>query len=362
MKVALIYLGRRGAGGLISPRLASLLRERDHRVSAYVSSYSENETAWRNLNSPHYAFKTYTNWFGALASFWETGELRKLILAIREFAPDVLLFPMFHPWNHFIQQALAHIPSVVFVHDPRPHPDLAGRLYGILEDRSIRQARRCVVMSSVLKPSIVRRGIDEAKVDVVPLGQLWDRSMVDPKDRAGVPTLLFFGRIVPYKGLEVLLDAYILIRKSKDCRLLIVGEGHLGRMRKKVVGHDKVVVVNRWIPEDEIESFFLESDVVVLPYTSATQSGVIPIAAAFEMPVVATSVGGLVEQIEDGVSGWLVPPGDVAALAGALNEVLSDRHQARSRGQALRHRYDNELSWERIIFLLEESMRQACRA
>ncbi len=114
------------------------------------------------------------------------------------------------------------------------------------------------------------------------------------------------------------------VRKNFSCRLVIAGDGDICPYKDKIEQLEDVTLVNRWIGENEIGEFFTHSDLVVLPYSSASQSGVIPIAAAYGLPVIATKVGGLSEQIEDGVSGWLIPPDDVQALTSTIREVLSN--------------------------------------
>lgn len=120
-----------------------------------------------------------------------------------------------------------------------------------------------------------------------------------------------------------------------------------------------VDLVNRWIREDEIAGFFARSDAVVLPYTSASQSGVIPIAAPFALPVIATRTGGLPEQVENGVSGWLVDAGDASALASAMREALLNPVEARRRGEALKNRYETQFGWEQIVRRVEQSLELA---
>jgi glycosyltransferase involved in cell wall biosynthesis len=86
---------------------------------------------------------------------------------------------------------------------------------------------------------------------------------------------------------------------------------------------------------------------------------VIPIAATFGLPVIATRTGGLTEQIEDGVSGWLVPPGDAQALANTITEVLSQPQAARQRGLALKDRYEKQFGWEQVSRRVVESLEKA---
>jgi len=359
MRIAIIYFGRRGAGGIISFELARKLGQ-EHQVSVFRSGMAENPDRWSEANIETIQEYTFHNAVGALLSLVFPAQIHRVVSRIRQRKPDILLFPMFHPWNSMIQKALRDIPSVVFVHDPRPHPDLSGWFYEKLENASIRRATRCVILSETLRSFLVDRGVSLDCIDVVPLGPfIFTPSNLFARDQDHLPTLLFFGRIVPYKGLELLLQSYMEVRKSFPCQLLIAGDGNITPYKDMIEGLQDVTLVNRWIAETEIADFFARSDLVVLPYTSASQSGVIPIAAVFGLPVIATTVGGLSEQIEDGVSGWLVPPDDVQRLADAVREVLSSPQMARKRGQALKERYEKHFGWEQGASRLVKSLERA---
>ena len=117
----------------------------------------------------------------------------------------------------------------------------------------------------------------------------WSRPIVITNKQA----LLFFGRNSPYKGLDVLLKAFRSVRNREDVELLIVGEGDMSPFAAMLKGLKHIYVTNRFIPEEEVANVFKKASIVVLPYTSATQSGVIPVAAAFKLPVIATRVESL---------------------------------------------------------------------
>jgi glycosyltransferase involved in cell wall biosynthesis len=362
MRVALIYLGRRGAGGWISLELARQFQSMFPTL-AVISSYTEQRAIWEKLNTDRLITHTYRNALSALASMLMPIEVSRLVRKIKSFRPDVLLFPMFHPWNALIERRMPNIPSVVFVHDPHPHPDLTGWVYGKLEQSSIRQAERCIILSENLMDEMLKRGIKPEQVDVIPLGpfRLNTRRKLNPLKR-NIPTLLFFGRIVLYKGLDILLQAYADIRQTHQARLVIAGEGDLKPYQNMLRNLPDLEVINHWIPEDEIEELFLKSDLLVLPYTGASQSGVIPIAAALGLPVIATCTGGIPEQIEDGKSGWLVEPASKDALAAAIMEALNHPELTRQRGEALRMRYESQLfSWEQIARQVGESLKKAAQ-
>lgn len=362
MRIALIYLGRRGAGRWISLELARQL-QKNFPLLTVTSQYMEGRSEWETLESERLVTPTFQNAIQALLSLILPFQINQLAKKIRRFRPDVLLFPMFHPWNAFIQRMLPNVPSVVFVHDPQPHPDLTGWFYGKLEQAAIQQAERCIILSENLKDSMIERGINANKIDIVPLGlfRLSPSRKLIPLDE-DFPTLLFFGRIVPYKGLETLLQAYADVRHTHQARLLIAGEGDLVPYQNLLKDLPDVEVVNHWVPEGEITKLFINSDLVVLPYTSASQSGVIPMAASFGLPVIATRVGGIPEQIMDGESGWLVEPNSKDALATAIREALDNPELARRRGEALRLRYENEFNWEKIALQVGESLKKAKQA
>ena len=359
MRIALIYLGRRGAGAWISLELMKQLQDRFSTL-AVISSDLERRTVWEKLVSQILVTHTFHNALTALSSLLMPTRVSALVEQIRRFKPDVLLFPMFHPWNSLIQRRLRGLPSIIFVHDPQPHPDLAGWFYGILEGLSIRRAERCMVLNNTMMDRLIQRGANPAKIDFVPIGPyriIPSRKLVPlSKD---VPTILFFGRIVPYKGLEILLQAYAGLRHHRTARLLIVGEGNLAPFESMIATLPDVEIINHWITEDEFEDIFSQGDLVVLPYTSASQSGVIPIAASFGLPVIATRTGGLPEQVEDGVSGWLVEPGNIETLTSAVTEALDNPEKARQRGKALQLRYENQMSWEGIGLQVAESLKKA---
>jgi D-inositol-3-phosphate glycosyltransferase len=145
------------------------------------------------------------------------------------------------------------------------------------------------------------------------------------RERIGVAgdMLLFFGLVRPYKGLDVLIEAMPRVRARRDVTLVVAGEFYVpvepvrARIAELGLG-DSVRVLDRYVADEEVGDLVAAADAVVLPYRSATQSGVVLVAYAGGCPVISTAVGGLPEVVEEGVTGHLVPPGDPAALADAI--------------------------------------------
>ena len=168
--------------------------------------------------------------------------------------------------------------------------------------------------------------------------------------------LLFFGYVRKYKGLDVLLDAIALLRGRLDIALLVVGEFYDDeqkyRDRIRRLELDTVVTVRSdYIPNDEVKYYFSAADAVVLPYTSATQSGIAQIAYNFDLPVIATNVGGLAEVVREGETGLLVPPNDPRALAGRIIEYFTSVDRARLRLNVREEK--GRYSWENLVAAIE---------
>lgn len=144
-------------------------------------------------------------------------------------------------------------------------------------------------------------------------------------------TMLFFGRICTYKGIEYLLEAFQqLAEKDEKYRLVIAGEANKGaedylrQIDEMVVNHDgKVISHTRFIPDDEIEIYFKAADVLVLPYKDIFQSGVLFLAYSFGLPVIATDVGSFREAISEGKTGFVCKPCDAADLARVIEQYFN---------------------------------------
>jgi len=153
------------------------------------------------------------------------------------------------------------------------------------------------------------------------------RSRAEARARASLPAegdvLLFFGFVRRYKGLDVLIEAMPRVRAARDVTLVVAGEFYepiaplVARIEELRLG-ESVRVLDRYVPDEEVGDLVAAADAVVLPYRSATQSGVVLVAYAGGCPVISTAVGGLPEVVEEGVTGHLVPPEDPVALADAI--------------------------------------------
>ncbi len=143
---------------------------------------------------------------------------------------------------------------------------------------------------------------------------------------AAARRVLFFGYVRAYKGVPTLIEA--MAHMPPDVQLVVAGEiyhrdgAHYRELAARAGVSDRVVLLDRFLPANRVRCCFAAADVVALPYWTASQSAVVPLAMACGRPVVASAVGGLPDAIEDGVTGALVPPRDPTALARVLAHAL----------------------------------------
>jgi glycosyltransferase involved in cell wall biosynthesis len=163
-------------------------------------------------------------------------------------------------------------------------------------------------------------------------------------------TVLFWGRVSPYKGVEYLIEAgKMACQQLPDLKIMIAGKPNYAIDLEAVKQDSTFEVVDRFISNEELVAFIERAALIVCPYTDATQSGVIMTAYAFYKPVLATRVGGLPEVVKEGETGELVPPRDAQALASAIVSLLSDNKTLSDMQQNIRAASQTGvLSWNNI--------------
>jgi len=184
-------------------------------------------------------------------------------------------------------------------------------------------------------------GVPACRVSVIPFGtneEVPDTSLTtrEARGRLGVGdserTILFFGKLRPYKGIETLLAAFTALETAAaPCRLFIVGkteagcEEYVARIRHAIdaaPGGRRVVLRDEYVPAEQLEVYFKAADVVVLPYREVSQSGVLVLAYQFGLPVIATDIEGFRQAVVPGKTGLLFREGDPCHLARALEDFF----------------------------------------
>lgn len=292
---------------------------------------------------------------------------------------DAALFEWWHPFFAPALVALAillrrrGVPTIAVCHNLEPHEPIPG---GALVARlALAQAAGFVVQSG-LDAARIRARRPNAPVALVlhpaeapPPCTHGDvaASLSSPEGRArrdacaralGIPPaprrLLFFGYVRAYKGLPTLLEA--LPALPADVQLVVAGEiyhrdaGHYRALAQRLGVAERVVLLDRFVAGPDVGCCFGAADVVVLPYWSASQSGVAPLAMACGRAVVASDVGGIPDLVRSGETGLLVPPRDPAALAAALLRALEQAPRFGAAGAAVAAR---TLTWDAAAATVE---------
>lgn len=292
----------------------------------------------------------------------------KLLQQIRQFKPDILHLQQGHLWFNLALPLLHQFPFVLTIHDPHHHLGDAGahRTPQFVMDFGFRRARRLIIHSQKLKDILIARlGVPGRIVDVIPHPALGDNVESPPGDERHIQTdtedVLFFGRIWPYKGLEYLIRAQPRISAEfPRARIVIAGMGEdFDRYRRMIHDPSRFTIKNTYVSDVDRAELFARARVVVLPYVEASQSGVIPLAYRFGKPVVVTSVGGLPEMVDDGITGFVVPPRDEHALAEAVLRLLRDDALRIRLGENGRRKLDTECAPDVVA---RQTLATYCRA
>lgn len=338
-RVLVVSLGRRGGVTEYGWLMGRALCEQTPTAVVY-SSFAENAHKWRSIECSALGVPTFRGLTGLLLSPFALRRFARIVRFARDFAPDVVYYPGGHAWKPLLDVLLPRATTVLTVHDPQLHPGERSAAWQLFDWLNHRRADGYVLLNSAQRDAfIAKRGVSAERVNVIPHG-VFDDYVSDDAMRGesgasvSVPSFesgrfaLFVGRLMPYKGLDVLLEAYDTLAEPGP--LVIAGSGNLtprecALLRK--LANRPVRFVNSWMPDSEMAALVGACRFVVLPYRSATQSGVIPLAYAFGKPAVASNTAGLTEQVIDGKTGLLVPPCDVPALAAALAALyaMSDK-------------------------------------
>jgi len=321
----IILFGLNGRGGMLhyTSQFANELA-RKHTVHVVLPSYSDKRFFDKavkliRIDAPPNVMGTVID----SLKFWQ--HLR-LLRQINKLRPDVIHFMDNHPWYLVYAHSLRRFRICVTQHDPELHSGEAGLIRGFMINRVNdvlrRRAKKVIVHGEKLKKMLTSKGIDKDKIVVVPHGSYeFFTKFIRKKIPVEKHTILFFGRIVKYKGVDNLLKAVPeVLKEIPDLKVIIAGEGDFGQYEQYLADEIRpnVEVINRYIPEEEVAELFQRAAFVVLPYDDATQSGVIPIAYSFRKPVITTRVGSLPEVVDEGKTGLIITPKQPKALSSAI--------------------------------------------
>lgn len=281
---------------------------------------------------------------------------------IRKQKADMVLIQWWHPYFapcYWLLGLLMGRQNLVFVcHNILPHERFPFDKW--LTRMAMGRGKHYIVHAEeeaeALKKVIRRPDYTVTPHPTYNVFQFENMSKGQAKERLGIAEntkiLLFFGYVRKYKGLGYLLKAMpMILQKEENIQLWIVGE--FGKNQEEYSSLIEELGIQKWvktvasyIPDREVEKYFAASDLVVLPYISATQSGIVQIAYGFEKPVVVTRVGGLPDVVENHVTGYVVEPENAQELARAVIDFFEGKKEALFAENIRKESY--RFSWERM--------------
>lgn len=286
---------------------------------------------------------------------------RMAVKAIVAHRPQAVVIPWWTiywaPCFYYLARAIrsSGIKLVFFCHNVVEHESASWKQW--LSKKVLGQATSFVVHTREDEANL-KALIPDASVTVNPhpIYEQFPQATGTLNRRAGVE-LLFFGFVRPYKGLDVLIDAMALL-KGKDVFLSIVGEFWEGQeaIEERILEYgieDQIELIPRYVDENETAEYFTRADVVVLPYRSATGSGVVPLAYHYNKPVIVTRVGGLPDVVVDGETGFVIPANDEKRLARTIGDLSSGDVSVMEENI---RRYKKGFTWEGLSMKILESI------
>ena len=280
--------------------------------------------------------------------------LFKIITGINNFKPDVIHLQGGYPHFCFALPFLKKYPLITTFHDPKPHKGEESLLLRFTQYWTRKFSDQIIVHGRKLKETMIKEyNIPNEKVHAIPIGQhdVVPFKKYERNDLKEVGNLvLFFGRIYKYKGLEYLIKAEpMIIKEVPNAKIVIAGTGENFKIYEEMMANrDNFNVHNYHISYKDGAELFQRCSIVVLPYIDASQSAVIPIAYAFKKPVVVTDVGAIPEIVDDGVTGFIVPPRNPEALADAIVKLLKDAKLRKEMAENAYKKLKTDLTWGKI--------------
>jgi glycosyltransferase involved in cell wall biosynthesis len=294
-----------------------------------------------------------------LANTVNPARFYSFIRHVHGIKPDVIHFHNpYSPWTCIVMPWLRRYPKVTTIPEGKLHGGMQRRIeMRIARDIHASQSDVLIALCDFDRKQV--EGYAHGKpIHVIPHGA--NTLFLDTSSTGTVKedSVLFFGGIAPFKGLEYALKAFALVEEQvPDVKLVIAGRGDIRPYRDLLAHLRNVEVNNSFIPTDKTSDYFRRARFLVMPYAEDDHSGVIPIAYAFGKPVVVSDK--VCDMVDEGETGLVVPARDHEALALAMLRLLEDEGLRQRMGAAALKKAREELSWERIAAQTSEVYRHA---
>ncbi len=314
----------------------------------YVSSYSTEKVPKIHKKIPTYKsnIQFVISLFTIFPFLW-----LKILFGLIRGKYSAIYFPYKHYWNLFFLRLfkLFGKKTVMTIHDGILHEGEESRLQQWLINQSIKHADELIFLTDFVRKNVQSTIRFTANYAIIEHGMFTDYIHTEARTHKRKPRLLFLGRIGKYKGVEMLVEAVNQLPKDSYESLTIAGKTLYDLPFEN--DNPKIVLLDKWLDNNEVNELLRDSDILILPYKEASQSGVIPMGIAAAMPMVCTRVGGLPEQLK-GNEAILVEP-NVEALKDGINQLICDSNLYENLSKKMLEK-QAELSWENIAKQIEK--------
>jgi glycosyltransferase involved in cell wall biosynthesis len=279
--------------------------------------------------------------------------LLKIIYDLTRARYSALYLPYLHFWSIFFILVFKVFgkKSVITVHDGILHGKNGISLIQNLTNLCIRVSDELIFLSEHVKIGVQEKLAPKGNLYVIPHGLIVPLGLEQHfRNHKVNPNLLFFGKVLRSKGIENLISAVLGIEETKYNKLFIVGKHYYYLDRD--IDSNKIIFVDTFVQENEIANFFNNANILVLPYTEASQSGVVTIGIAACIPMICTRVGGLKEQLDSGSEAIFVDPETNSIRDGILN-LIENKELYESISMNLQKKQNN-LEWKTIAISIEK--------
>lgn len=292
----------------------------------------------------------------------------KVAAKIRKMKPDAVIIQWWHPYfapcYRILENGLRNIKIIFVCHNVFPHERFP--MDKTLINLVLKKADGYIVQSK-MEAEELESIKENANYVLTPhptynAFKLQNLSRENAREILGEPEnekiLLFFGFVRKYKGLIHLLKAMPDVIKNLDgVKLMVVGDFGEDREEytntiEKLEIQNFVQIVEGYIPDREVEKYFTACDLVVLPYESATQSGIVQISYGFEKPVLVTRVGGLPDVVDDKKTGYVVDPQNPQLISEAIIDFYQNDREMEFRKHIKEVSY--RFSWDRMVEAIDQ--------
>ena len=281
--------------------------------------------------------------------------MRRLRRYLQAARPDVIHFqwlPLPVLDSRLLNSFRKLAPLVLTVHDTDPfNGSPAARLQRLGVRQALAGFSRLIVHTRQGQARLVAQGLPESRMTVLPHG-IPELLAPAPDPMQGELTVLLFGKIKPYKGADMLIDAFAALPEAlrARARLRIVGKPYMDlaplyAQAQASGAADRISIEPVFVSDNDVPALLGPGTIMVFPYREIEASGVLYQAVEYGRPVIASRMGAFAELLEDGVHGRLVPSNDVPALTAALAALIGDRNMAASSAAAMRDLAGSGWSW-----------------